>query len=270
MGCMIDANRLLKQFLGAGGYRRPPASASTPGGFEGIVGAARQVLGQGGGGGFAGGAAAGGLLGLLLGGKKMRKGLGGVLSHGGAALLGAMAHRAYQNWQQGQAPAVATAAATPQDATTVEPRFLPAAAPAADGQAFELVLVRAMIAAAKADGHIDATEQRRIFQHVEGQGLDAEAKAFVFDALSAPVGVTEIAAAARTPEQAAELYLASRVAIDPDQPAERAYLDALAHRLSLPPGLAPHLDRQIEAAMSATAGGDEGLARPSPPQRSPT
>src|SRR6185437_12183339 len=159
--------------------------------------------------------------------------------------------------------------ATPQDAVAIEPRFLPAAAPAADGQAFELVLVRAMIAAAKADGHIDATEQRRIFQHVEGQGLDAEAKAFVFDALSAPVGVTEIAAAARTPEQAAELYLASRVAIDPDQPAERAYLDALAHRLSLPPGLAAHLDRQVEAAISSAAG-DEDLPRPSPPQRLPT
>jgi uncharacterized membrane protein YebE (DUF533 family) len=266
MGCMIDASRLLKQFLGAGdgagGYHRPPAPASTPGGLEGIVGAARQVLGQAGGaGGFAGGAVAGGLLGLLLGGKKMSKGLGGVLSHGGAAMLGAMAHRAYQNWQEGQTPSAATVAATPQDAAAVEPRFLPAA----DGQAFELVLVRAMIAAAKADGHIDTAEQRRIFQHVEEQGLDAEAKAFVFDALSGPVGVTEIAAAARTPEQSAELYLASRLAIDPDQPAERAYLDALAHRLSLPPGLAAHLDRQVEAILPLAAG-DEDLARPSPPQ----
>ncbi|MDT8265477.1 DUF533 domain-containing protein, partial [Roseomonas sp. DSM 102946] len=99
---------------------------------------------------------------------------------------------------------------------------------------------------AKADGHIDAEEQRRIFAKVDEAGLDAEAKGFVFDALAAPAGVSEVAASASTPEQAAELYLASRLAVDPDQPAERAYLEALAHRLKLPEGLAAHLDRQAE------------------------
>ena len=126
---------------------------------------------------------------------------------------------------------------------------------AADGRPFELALVRAMIGAAKADGHIDAEEQRAIFAQVERIGLDAEAKAFVFDALAKPADGAQIAAAARTPEQAAELYLASRLAIDPDEPAERAWLEALAHRLSLPEGLAAHLDRQAEAAAVAAAPG---------------
>lgn len=245
MPSMIDAKSLLNQFLGSGG------AGAKPGGFGDLAGAARQVLDRAGGaGGFVGGTAAGGLLGTLLSGKKGKKGgaLGGVLSHGGAAVLGAMAHRAYQDWQRGNAP---TSGPAPRDPAAVEPGFLPA--PAADGQAFELALVRAMIGAAKADGHVDAAEQQRIFGQVERLALDAEAKAFVFDALAAPVSVTAIAAAASTPEQAAELYLASRLAIDPDQPAERAYLEALAHRLALPPGLALRLDQQAnEAVRSVT------------------
>ena len=45
--------------------------------------------------------AAGGLLGLLLGNKKARKMAGGVAGYGAAAALGALAFKAYQNWQSG-------------------------------------------------------------------------------------------------------------------------------------------------------------------------
>jgi len=46
-------------------------------------------------------------------------------------------------------------------------------------------------------------------------------------------------------EQASEVYLVSRVAIDIDHPAERAYLEVLAHRLNLPAELVAHLDHQV-------------------------
>jgi uncharacterized membrane protein YebE (DUF533 family) len=121
---------------------------------------------------------------------------------------------------------------------------LPHAAPASDGGAFELVLVRAMVGAAKADGHIDAAEQKRLFSEVERMGLDSEAKAYVFDLLTKPVDLDAIARCVATPEQGAELYLASRLAIDPDEPAERAYLDALSSRLKLPAELRAHLEKQ--------------------------
>ncbi|GAV32790.1 inner membrane protein YebE [Roseomonas sp. TAS13] len=228
-----------------GGFTGGSSGGSTGGSLGGLADAARQAMGQSGKGGLAASGAAGGLLGLLVGGGKKKSGLNRALTHGGAALLGALASRAYENWQKGQAPHQSPLA-TPQEAERVEQRFLPAAKPASDGQPFELALIRAMIAAAKADGHIDAEEQRRIFAKVDEAGLDAEAKGFVFDALAAPAGVSEVAASASTPEQAAELYLASRLAVDPDQPAERAYLEALAHRLKLPEGLAAHLDRQAE------------------------
>jgi len=102
-----------------------------------------------------------------------------------------------------------------------------------------------MIAAAKADGHIDANEQTAIFEQVEKMSLDAESKAFVFDALRKPVDLDALVSGVQGIEQASEVYLVSRVAIDVDHPAERAYLQALAHRLNLPAELVAHLDHQI-------------------------
>ncbi|MEY4641750.1 MAG: hypothetical protein RLZZ227_1744 [Pseudomonadota bacterium] len=52
-------------------------------------------------------------------------------------------------------------------------------------------------------------------------------------------------------EQASEIYLVSRLAIDPDHAAERAYLQALGHRLQLPADLIAHLDHQVQAATTA-------------------
>jgi uncharacterized membrane protein YebE (DUF533 family) len=188
---------------------------------------------------FAGGAVAGGLLGLLLGGKKMRRMAGGALGYGGAAAIGALALRAYQTYQQQQDGAGAMHPPEPSQRGTPA---LPHLQPAADGGSFELVLVRAMVGAAKADGHIDAKEQKRLFAEVERLGLDAEAKAYVFDLLTKDVDLESLTNAVSSPEQGAELYLSARLAIDTDEPVERAYLDALATRLRLPAALRAQLD----------------------------
>jgi uncharacterized membrane protein YebE (DUF533 family) len=221
---VIDPKQLLEQVLG------------------GNVGAAgrnlkSQLDAQSGSRGFAGGAVAGGLLGMLLGGGR-RRGFGGGI---GTAVLGALAMQAYHTYQQRQQGSRSDPAPANFGALS-----LPHAQPAADGSPFELTLVRAMVGAAKSDGHIDAAEQRRLFAEVERLGLDAEAKAYVFDLLTHDVDVQSLVAAVGTPEQGAELYLAARLAIDPDQPAERAYLDALAARLRLPAELRASLDAAPE------------------------
>ncbi len=234
---MFDPKTLLDQVLGSqagGGLRNAGQSAK---------GYLDQYSGSGG---FARGAAAGGLLGLLLGGKGVGKMASGALGYGGAAVLGALALKAYQDYQskQGQTPGATPPTLTPEQFAALSPEALPHSRPAADGGSFQLVLIRAMVAAAKADGHVDAAEQQRLFGEVERLGLDAEAKAFVFDLLAKPVDLFSISNAVATPEQGAEVYLASRLAIDPDVPAERAYLDALAMRLKLPSGLREQLDAQ--------------------------
>lgn len=235
---MFDPKQLLDQVLGGG---------NAPGGLGGLGslgGFGQQVRGRldsmGGTGGFAGGAAMGGLLGMLLGGRGRG---GGLMSYGTAAAIGALALHAYQAYQQGQA-AQSTPPMNPAQVQNTPAHVLPHATPAADGGSFELVLIRAMVGAAKADGTIDAMEQQKLFGEVEKLGLDSAAKAYVFDLLNKPVDLDSIAGAVATPEQAAEVYLASRLAIDPDQPAERAYLDALASRLQLAGELRAHLDQQ--------------------------
>jgi uncharacterized membrane protein YebE (DUF533 family) len=231
---MFDPNQLLNQVLGGNAA-------------GGIGGLGSQVKGRldsmGGAGGFAGGAAVGGLLGMLLGSKGGRRVGGGLLGYGGAAAIGALALHAYQAYQRGQS-VQGTVPMNPAQLQSVPTTALPHATPASDGGAFELVLVRAMVGAAQADGHIDAAEQKRLFSEVERMSLDSEAKAYVFDLLTKPVDLDAIARCVATPEQGAELYLASRLAIDPDEPAERAYLDGLSSRLKLPPELRAHLDKQ--------------------------
>ncbi len=227
---MFDPKVLLDQVLGG----------SAAGGVRNAGEAAKGRLDQySGSGGFMRGAAAGGLLGLLLGGKSIGKMAGGVVGYGGAAALGALALKAYQDYQQKKS---GVPSLTPEQFANLSSDALPHAQPGADGGPFQLVLIRAMIAAAKADGHVDADEQRRLFAEVERRGLDSEAKAFVFDLLSQPVDLGSIVSAVVTPEQGAEVYLASRIAINPDVPAERAYLDALAARLKLPQELRASLD----------------------------
>jgi uncharacterized membrane protein YebE (DUF533 family) len=243
---MIDGKSLLDQFLGGGG-------AGAAGGLGGLGNLAKDKLQQAGPlGSFGAGAAAGGLLGLLLGGKKLHKMAGGVVGYGGAAVVGALAYRAFQAWQQGQAaPATPAAPTAPAAAPAGETRFLPSLPATPDAPSFELAVVRAMIGAAKADGHIDASEQRKIFDHVERLDLDAASKALVFDALAKPVDLAEVAAAASTPEQRAEAYVACRMVIDPDEPAERSYMEALAFRLALPTELVAHLEQQVATALPA-------------------
>lgn len=238
----MDPKKLLEQFLGADALQS----------MQRASGNARQQMNSMGGEGFNSGALAGGLLGLVLGSKKVRKMTGGLMSYGVAAGAGALAYQAYKNWQQGQAIATAPPP-TQEDIAHIDSDFLPANAPAADGQPFELALVKAMIGAARADGHIDAGEQQRIFEHVEKLGMDAESKSFVFDALSRPVDMAAIASSALNPAQASEIYLVSRLAVDPDHAAERAYLQALAHRLKLPAELIGHLDHQVEVMLKGKA-----------------
>ena len=231
---MIDPKKLFEDFLGGGANRQGGGQAGGKGsGWSDNLGT------------LATGALGGGVIGLLLGSKSVRKIGGSALGYGGAAVLGGLAFKAWQDWQAKRAPA-------PAQAPVQQPLALPPPSSpfnletqsAAGGGDARIAVVRAMIAAAKADGHIDTTEQRALFDRIGQLGLDTEQKAFVMDELAKPLDVAAIAALAATPEQAAEIWLASRLAVDPDDPREKAYLDDLATRLKLPDGLAAHLEAQ--------------------------
>lgn len=179
--------------------------------------------------------AAGLAAGLLLSGGKPTKLLGNAAKLGAVAAVGGLAYKAWQNYQNNQTGA----AQTPPR----EDAFIPAQNDVAAQEDLGKSLVRAMIAAAKADGRIDAEEKDAIFERLKAMPLSAEEKAWVFDELSAPLDINAVVARADTPEHGAEIYAASLVAITADTPAEQAYLEALATKLRLDPALVTEIHR---------------------------
>jgi uncharacterized membrane protein YebE (DUF533 family) len=231
----MSLENLLDQFMGSSNQasasgNSPPGTASTFSKLTNNIPA-----------GLAGGAAAGSIMALLVGNKSARKFAGKAATYGGAAMLGGLAFKAYENWRQN----------SNQQATTRQPA--PESAFLEISPAFELTLMKSMIAAARADGHIDATEQQNIFKAVERMGLSTEMKAKVFELLSQPIPVDELASGMDSLEQKSEVYLASCLVIDPDLPAERAYLSQLASVLQLPQELALQLQRQAQQAIATEA-----------------
>jgi uncharacterized membrane protein YebE (DUF533 family) len=105
-------------------------------------------------------------------------------------------------------------------------------------------MLKALIAGAKADGHIDERERGLIDAELQRLGAGAPMRQWVDAELRRPVDPADVAAAATTPEMAAEVYLASVLAVDETTVMERAYLDELARQLRLAPELKAELERR--------------------------
>jgi uncharacterized membrane protein YebE (DUF533 family) len=240
----MNLDALLNQFLGSGNT----STTASPGLGNTIDGIVDRIPG-----GLAGGAAAGGIVALLLGSKKARNFAGTAAAYGGAALLGGLAYRAYQNWQNSNAREESRSATT-STAGNEEAFHQRALHDAGNGQSpFELTLIKGMIAAARADGHIDAQEQARIFEAVERMSLSTEHKGIIFGYLTQEISIEELVTHTASIETRTELYLASCLVIDLDHPAERAHMDALAGALELPGELSRQLEIQAAQALSEMA-----------------
>lgn len=200
-----------------------------------------QLLGSPATAGFAGGLA-GGML-TSKGGRKMGK---KALKYGGIAAVGALAYNAYRQHQQNKT------AGAPQNppAPTAPPPGSGFAPEAGTSLANEtgMLMVRAMIAAARADGKLDGEEMEKVLGHAEQIDLDPESRARLLSELRTPVDMDQLVAGAVTDELKAEVYLASLLAIEVDTEAERAYLAMLKARLGLDDGLVAHLHAQVEQA----------------------
>jgi uncharacterized membrane protein YebE (DUF533 family) len=227
-----------------------------------------EILTQNPGAGAAAGGFAGSLLGNVLGG-----GRGGkkMVKYGSLAAVG---YVAYQAWQKNQAqkrglpppqgglesllgqvmgtgrgvPGAATAGAGAAG-VVAPPPALPGSfdleSPANGANA--LRVIRAMIAASKADGSIDPTERDRIFSRVGDAGLSQADHDEVLRLLGQPADLESIVRGVDSRELASEIYAASLMAVAPANRAERAWLDMLAARLGLENDLTLELDRSVEA-----------------------
>jgi uncharacterized membrane protein YebE (DUF533 family) len=237
---MFDAKKLLDQFLGS----QVPGAGGSVRDNAGQIGqlAKDNPL------------ATGAIAAVLLGTGTGRRLAGDALAVGGLAAIAGLGYQAYKNWQSGQQ-------AQPTDvstAATAQPELLPPPADsdfhpeaATNSGDFATVLVRAMIAAARADGTIDEQEREAILGKVKLAGLSDDAQKFLEGELANPVDLDAIVAAARSESQKVELYTASRIAIEPDTRAERGYLDLLAGRLGLADALVDHIEATVSSAKAA-------------------
>jgi uncharacterized membrane protein YebE (DUF533 family) len=106
-----------------------------------------------------------------------------------------------------------------------------------------LLLIRAMIAAANADGEITSEERQRIIGKLDEAGAGPDERQVVERELANPISTDALVREVRDQQTAEQVYLASALAIEPDTEAERSYLQYLAARLKLEPQRAEELHR---------------------------
>ncbi|MFK3971660.1 DUF533 domain-containing protein [Pseudomonas sp. NPDC087358] len=208
------------------------------GGLGGLLGG----LLRGGASSGASGGGLGGLLGAILGGGSTGSVAGGAQTRSGSgsqyamlASLGMMAFKAYQAWQQQQASA-------PQQAARTVDQL---AGPEAENHSH--AILRALIAAAKADGKVDEKEHRIIAAELSRHTDDPALQQWMENELGKPLDAVEVAQQANgEPGMAAEMYLASVLLVDDQQDAERRYLDELAAALHIDAQLQVHLEQQAK------------------------
>jgi tellurite resistance protein len=108
-----------------------------------------------------------------------------------------------------------------------------------------LLMLRAMIAAAKADGAIDAEERSRIAAQLDDAGLSPAARDMVLADFDKPLTPAALAKLASDPMLAAQLYAAAVVGAGEIAAAERAWLDEFAKALKLDRAAAAAIETRL-------------------------
>ena len=96
-----------------------------------------------------------------------------------------------------------------------------------------VLLIRAMIAAANADGMIDQEERNHILGKLETVDLSDQEHAFIVRELLSPAEMERIVTQVTSRETAKQVYTVSLLAIEVDTDAERTYMNTLAQQFGL-------------------------------------
>jgi len=193
--------------------------------------------------------------GLLMGGSRRRSGLGSLISSGAALGLAGVAMEAVEHFMDKSKPPAASGSPPsvppplqtsapsqppPAPGASTPPPPPPPSAPigsesvdATEAGQEAVLLIRAMIAAANADGVVDEEERNRILKKLETFDLSGQEHSFIVKELLSPAGLEDIVAQVKSPEMAKMVYTVSLLAIEVDTDAERAYINTMARRLSL-------------------------------------
>ena len=94
-------------------------------------------------------------------------------------------------------------------------------------------LIQVMVAAAHADGTVDAQEERAVLDRLRGAELTQEEKMFLLNELHQPKTLAELTVGISDPSVAKTMYMLAVAAIEIDTEAERAWLNQLAGQLGI-------------------------------------
>ena len=166
---------------------------------------------------------------LLLGTKTGRSLTGTAIKLGSLAAVGGLAYQTYQNWQKKTVSADDSQTASLEDNTSELE------------SAKSLTLLKAIISAAKADGHISDEEQSTIYTELGKLELDIDVDSLIQDTNSDP---DAIATLVDNMAFATEVYLVSSLIIDHSNELAKSYLDKLAAALALPDEIIQTLKKQ--------------------------
>jgi uncharacterized membrane protein YebE (DUF533 family) len=234
----MNTKSLLDQLLQSGPSlmqsKMSPRSNTRRSTSSGGIGGVLSGLSQGG---LSKGAMASGALSMLMGSRRMGSISSQGLKYGSLAALGMLAYRAYSDYQKqnaGTAPS-----GTPRTIDRLS---------GAEADTHSHAILKALVAAAKADGHVDDRERQLIEEELGKLADDAKLHRWLQAELGKPLDPGEVASAASSPEIASEMYLVSLMMIDDENYMERAYLDELARKLKLAPALRANLERQAREA----------------------
>ncbi len=114
-----------------------------------------------------------------------------------------------------------------------------------------LLALKAMIAAAKADGQIDQRERERILDKLDEAGAGDVMRDFVAKEAASPLDIDALVGEVPDQQAAAQVYAASLLAINVDSPAEKAYLRALSSKLGLDDQVVANLHNVLGSPMIA-------------------
>jgi uncharacterized membrane protein YebE (DUF533 family) len=109
-----------------------------------------------------------------------------------------------------------------------------------------VLLIRAMIAAANADGVIDETERKAILGRLRTVDLSPEEQAFITQELFSSADLETIVRGVTSSDLARQVYAVSLMAIDVDTEKERRYMETLANRLGLDDTTIQQIQRSLE------------------------
>ena len=180
------------------------------------------------------GIAAGAML-LLLGTKGGRSLTGSAVRLGGLAAVGGTAYTAWQNMKQMKQVEQAANKAELTELLSIDKLD----GDAADDRA--MTLIKAMLAAAKADGNVDDGERDLINAQIRELGVGKDLEEVLEAGSVTPLSAKAVARMADNSEIAAEIYLVSQMITNSEDPREAQYMEELAAALELPEAMLAEL-----------------------------